>query len=66
MIFSSAGVGIEADGGQGRAVQNRFENEATVALKRHSAGRHLVEHGAEGEKVGASIQILARACSGDM
>ena len=53
-------VGIEADAERRSAIQNRVEDDCRgFAAERQRAGRHLVEHGAEGKQVGAGVEFLA-------
>src|SRR5580704_10439194 len=53
-------IGIQADRGSGRSIQNGFEeNAAGFAAKRQRAGAHLVEYRAEREKVSARVQVFA-------
>ena len=51
---------VELDRGDRRAVENRVEDDGRRARPRRlAARRHLVEHGAEGEEVGAGVERLA-------
>jgi hypothetical protein len=52
--------GIQADGRNGSAIQNGFEDHAgRGAGERRCAGGHFVENGAERKKVGAAIEVSA-------
>src|SRR5580692_9616854 len=53
-------IGVEANRGGGSSIENRFEkNAAGLAAKGKRAGAHFVEHRAEGEKVGAGVEVFA-------
>ncbi len=53
-------VGIQADRHQGSAIQDGVEDHAgSVAAKGREPGSHFVEDDAEGEKIGAGIEVLA-------
>ena len=60
MCSSSAReIGIEAHGRDWCALQNGVEDEAGgVTPKRQRAGGHFIEDDAEGEKVGAGVEVL--------
>ena len=50
--------GIEANGRNGRAIENGIvDGGGGVALKRKLAGGHFVEDSAEGEEIGAGVEI---------
>ena len=52
-------VGIEAHRRDGGCVENGFEDlGGTAAVKGERAGRHLVENDAEGEEIGAGVEIF--------
>src|SRR6266851_5437005 len=52
---------IEADGGDWRLVENLVEDCAgTFAFERKKTGSHFVEQDAEGKKIGASVELLAK------
>src|SRR5260370_38229825 len=55
-------VRIKAHGRQRRFVKNGIEHgRGGLSAKGKLSGGHLVEHDAEGEKIGAGIQILAES-----
>jgi len=52
--------GIQTDGRNGSAIENGFEDYAGRGSgKRHCAGGHFVENGAERKKIGAAIEVGA-------
>jgi len=58
-------VGIQAERGGGRGIENGFEDfRGTAATKRQDAGGHLVEDGAEGKKITAGIEIFGAGLLG--
>jgi hypothetical protein len=60
-VFEFGGeIGIEADGLDRSAMENRFEDLGTgVAAEGKRAGGHLVEDDAEREEIAASVDFLA-------
>ena len=53
-------VGIQPHRQHRRTVQDGFEDDRRgVSAERQRAGRHLVQHRAKGEQVGAGVQVLA-------
>ena len=52
-------IPVETNGRRRHRIEDGFENDAgTLAVKRHSAGSHLVENRSKGKKIGASVQFL--------
>ena len=67
MIQIRRQVRIEAQRRSRSYIQNRLEDlRGAAAAKRQRACGHLVEHCAKREQVTPRVDILARACSGDM
>ena len=60
MCSSSAGrSGFSRTAGVGARIQNGFEDDSRAfATERQRARSHLVEHCAEGEQVGSSVEFL--------
>ena len=53
-------VGIEADRRDGSAVENGLEDQRrSVSAEGQCPGRHLIEHDAEREQIGASVEFFA-------
>ena len=61
----TSGFSCPADTGVRFRMPSKISPELCSA-KGHRAGRHLVQHHAEREQVGAGIESCARTCSGDM
>jgi len=61
-----AQAGVELHGETGARFKMASKMTALVLPSKASAGGHMIEDATDGEQIGAHVERLAAACSGDM